>query len=92
MRDIRQDLEERLRNLELQIGGTNAWFDQRVEQLKKERDVKLAELNSEVDAVNKVLNLERQRLGATYAQEPSSPKLGGFEGNLAFPPLRELRR
>jgi hypothetical protein len=65
MRDIRQELEERVRTLELQMGGTNAWFEQRVEQLKKEieqlkqdRHSKIAELKRELQLVDRVLHFE----------------------------------
>ena len=68
MRDIREDLEERLRTIELQLGGTNTWFDQRIEQVKKEleqikteRDSKLAELKRELEVINRVLQFEQQR-------------------------------
>ena len=76
MRDIREELEERVRALELQIGGINAFFDQQVERLKKERDSKLTELKSEIEAVSRVLNFERQRAGQPTMPQPARPNLG----------------
>ena len=56
--------------MELQIGGTDTWFEQRVEQLKKEieqlkidRQNKIAELKRELQLVNRVLDFEQQRFG-----------------------------
>jgi hypothetical protein len=63
MRDIREDLQERARALELQIGGMKAFFEQQVQQLKKERENKLTALKSELETVNTVLRSERQRAG-----------------------------
>ena len=63
MRDIRQDLQERARVLELQIGGITALFEQQVEQIKKERENKLAELKSQLETVHSVLRSERRRAG-----------------------------
>ena len=80
MRDIREELEERVRALELQIGGINAFFDQQVERLKKERDSRLTELKNEVEAVSRVLNFEQHRAGQP-APQPAWPKLGNLHLN-----------
>jgi hypothetical protein len=76
MRDIREELEERVRALELQIGGINAFFEQQVERLKKERDSRLTELKNQLEAVTGVLNFERQRASQAIPQEPARPQLG----------------
>jgi len=49
--------------LELQIGGMTASFEQQVEQLKTERDNKVAELKSQLDTVTSVLRSEHRRAG-----------------------------
>ena len=84
MRDIRQELEERVRSLELQMGGTDTWFEQRVEQLKKEieqlkqdRDTKLADLKRELQLVNRVLHFEQQRFGPAMQSGHSAIASGG---------------
>ena len=84
MRDIRQELEERVRSLELQMGGTDAWFEQRVEQLKKEieqlkqdRASKIAELKRELQLVDRVLHFEQQRFGPAMQSGHSAIASGG---------------
>lgn len=81
MRDIRHELEERVRTLEVQIGDIDTWFEQRVEQLKKEIEQlkteqvrKIGELKTELQLVNRVLRFEQQRFGP--ATQPSVGPLG----------------
>ena len=78
--------------MELQIGGTDTWFEQRVEQLRneiaaleKQRDSKLAELKSELQLVDRVLQFERQRFGPATPSGQSARASGSAKPNdLAF--------
>ena len=49
MRDIRGDLQERVKLLEEQIGATQSQFDKVMEQLKLEHQGKLEDLKSDLD-------------------------------------------
>ena len=48
MRDIRSDLQERARLFEHEITTVNSRFQNTIEQLQKERDKRVAELNAEL--------------------------------------------
>ena len=62
MRDIRGDLQDRASLLEEQINAQEAQFDQLVEQLKREHDTRLEDFRAELDAVNRLMELELRRL------------------------------
>jgi hypothetical protein len=64
MRDIRGDLQERVKLLEEQIGATQSQFDKVIEQLKLEHQGKLEDLKSDLDAVQMVLKTEDRLLGS----------------------------
>ncbi len=49
MRDIRGDLQERVKLLEEQIGATQSQFDKYIEQLTHQHQGKLEELKSDLD-------------------------------------------
>src|SRR5262245_44746775 len=62
MRDIRGDLQDRAALLEEQINAQEAQFDQLIEQLKREHDTRLEDFRAELDAVNRLMELELRRL------------------------------
>jgi hypothetical protein len=62
MRDIRGDLQDRASLLEEQINAQEAQFDQLIEQLKREHDTRLEDFRAELDAVNRLMELELRRL------------------------------
>jgi hypothetical protein len=72
MRDIRGDLQDRAGLLEEQIKAHEAQFDQLIEQLKREHDQRLDDLKTELEAVNRLLELELRRV-ETAPAAPSAP-------------------
>jgi hypothetical protein len=68
MRDIRDDLKERIRVVETQMRGTQGLFEEQVEQLKRQRDRRLAELKIEIDTLHRVMQREQQRSSSPTAQ------------------------
>lgn len=72
MRDIRGDLQDRANLLEEQINAHEAQFDKLIDQLKREHDGRLEDLKTELEAVNRLLELELRRLEAAPPQ-PSAP-------------------
>lgn len=72
MRDIRGDLQDRANLLEEQIIAHEAQFDQLVDQIKREHDQRLEDLKIELDAVNRLLDLELRRIEAA-PQAQSAP-------------------
>ena len=83
MRDIRGDLQDRAALLEEQINAQESQFDQLYEQLKREHETRLEDLKAELEAVNRLMELERRRLDASAAgQRPpvhESASQGGHE-------------
>ena len=75
MRDIRGDLQERVKLLEEQIGATQSQFDKVMEQLKLEHQGKLEDLKPDLDAVQVVLKTEDRLLGSVRpsAERQSEP-------------------
>ena len=63
MRDIRGDLQDRAGLLEEQINAHEAQFDKLIEQLKREHDARLEDLKAELEAVNRLIEVELRRLG-----------------------------
>jgi hypothetical protein len=75
MRDIRGDLQDRASLLEGQINAQEAQFDQLIEQLKREHDTRLEDFRAELDAVNRLMELELRRLETA----PSSQRTQAHE-------------
>jgi hypothetical protein len=67
MRDIRGDLQDRAALLGEQISAQEAQFDQLIEQLKNEHDARLEDFRAELEAVNRLMELELRRIDATAA-------------------------
>jgi hypothetical protein len=62
MRDIRGDLQDRAALLGEQINAQEAQFDQLIDQLKREHDTRLEDFRAELDAVNRLMELELRRI------------------------------
>jgi hypothetical protein len=75
MRDIRGDLQDRAALLEEQINAHEAQFNKLIEQLKREHDGRLEELKAELEAVNRLMELELRRLDTA----PSAQRGPGLE-------------
>lgn len=75
MRDIRGDLQDRAALLEEQINAHEAQFDKLIDQLKREHDSRLEDLKTELEAVNRLMELELRRLETA----PSAPRGQGRE-------------
>jgi hypothetical protein len=71
MRDIRADLQERVKLLDDQIGAAQAQFDKFLEQIKGEHETRVKDLKAELEAVNHLLGIEHRRHGAAPA--PKAP-------------------
>jgi hypothetical protein len=64
MRDIHGDLKERADLLRQQLNNAQAQFERLLEQLKKDRESQLEALKFQLEAVNKVLEMEHRRRGS----------------------------
>lgn len=64
MRDIRGDLQDRAALIEEQINAHQAQFEKLIDQLKREHEARLEDLKSELEAVNRLMDVELRRLGA----------------------------
>ena len=80
MRDIRADLQERVKLLDDQIGAAQAQFDQFLEQIKHDHEGRLKDLKAELEAVNHLLAIEHRRHGSAapapkaQAEQRSAPQ------------------
>jgi hypothetical protein len=74
MRDIREDLQERASVVEQQINVAQDQFEKLIEQLKREHDGRAIGLKAELDAVNRVIEIEDRRLGSTTSAPKSHPQ------------------
>ena len=64
MRDIRNDLTQRARLVEDHIAAAYGQFEQRLEQLQAERDGRVAELQSELAALSRLIESEHRRVSS----------------------------
>jgi hypothetical protein len=62
MRDIRADLQDRAGLLEEQINAAQAQFEKVIDQLKREHEESIEALEAELEAVNRLAELEHRRL------------------------------
>jgi hypothetical protein len=60
MRDIRGDLQERANVCQEQIRATHAHFDQRMQQLQNERDMRLEDLKSGLAMIERLMEFENR--------------------------------
>jgi hypothetical protein len=74
MRDIRGDLQDRAALLEEQLNAHEAQFDKLIEQIKREHDQRLEDLKTELDAVNRLLDLELRRIESAPAVQSAPPR------------------
>ena len=72
MRDISGDLQERANLLKQQTNSARAEFEKLIEHFKWEHDNKLKDLRAELEAVNRVTEIEHRRLRAASAPQPQS--------------------
>ncbi len=77
MRDIRSDLQERATLVSEQIKTTNAQFEKTIEQLRNERDARVADLKSGLESIAKFMEFEQRYLGKVVAL-PVPPPLAGL--------------
>jgi hypothetical protein len=66
MRDIRGELQERASLFEEQINAHEVEFEKHIEQLKRERDSRLEDLNAELEAVTRLMEIEVRRLSSAH--------------------------
>jgi hypothetical protein len=78
MRDIRGDLQERAKFIDAQISSAYAHFEKLLEQLQSERDGRVAELKSELEAVTRLMEIEHRRMGGPAAIQPPRSSLADF--------------
>ena len=62
MRDIRNDLEERAKLVERDAADATAYFDKRLEELKREHAARIGKLKAELAALNVLMDSEEQRM------------------------------
>jgi hypothetical protein len=77
MRDIRSDLQERATLVNEQIRTTCAQFEKTVEQLRNERDARVADLKSGLETIAKFMEFEQRCLGNVVAL-PVPPPLSAL--------------
>jgi hypothetical protein len=58
MRDIRSDLEERANMIQEQLRASYAHFENVVQQLERERDARIADLNQTLAMIDKLMQFE----------------------------------
>jgi hypothetical protein len=73
MRDIRSDLQERATLIDEQIRAAYAHFENTIQQLKTERDAKIADLKSGLATLTKCMEFEERILGSAPLTVPPSP-------------------
>jgi hypothetical protein len=76
MRDIRNDLQERVKMMEAKVEAANAHFEKMIKRLQRERDGAIAGLKARIEMTHKLLEFEQQDMGkAAPAPTATSPKL-----------------
>ena len=64
MRDIRNDLEERAKLIEGEATDILAYFDKRLEELKREQADRMGKLKAELAVLNVLMESEQQRMAS----------------------------
>ena len=62
MRDIRSDLEERAKLVEREAADVLAYFDKKLEELKREHAARMGKLKAELAALSVLMECEHQRM------------------------------
>lgn len=77
MRDIQNDLQERVRLWEERIKAAHAHCEEKIKQLQNERDATVANLKSTIAMAAKLLEFEQQEMGNVPqgVTPPASPQL-----------------
>ena len=68
MQDIRSELQERINFVHEQIKGTADWYEKTVARLQRERDGRTSALQSELDALTVLMDVEQQRRSGPQRQ------------------------
>ena len=67
MRDIREDLQERVELVKQQINAEQNRFAKLLKQLSSEQDGKVRYAKAELETVKRVIEIEHRRLGTTMS-------------------------
>jgi hypothetical protein len=67
MRDIREDLQERVELVKQQINAEQNRFEKLLKQLSSEQDSKVRYVKAELETVRRVIEIEHRRLGSTMS-------------------------
>lgn len=67
MRDIREDLQERIELVKQQINAEQNQFEKLLKQLSSEQDSKVRYVKAELETVKRVNEIEHRRLGSTMS-------------------------
>lgn len=67
MRDIREDLQERLELVKQQINAEQNRFEKLLKQSSSEQDSKVRYVKAELETVKRVIEIEDRRLGSTMS-------------------------
>jgi hypothetical protein len=67
MRDIREDLQERLELVKQQINAEQNRFEKLLKQSSSEQDSKVRYVKAELETVKRVIEIEHRRLGSTMS-------------------------
>src|SRR6476619_4021969 len=73
MRDIRNDLQERANLIDEQIKVAYAHFENAIQQLKTEREAKIADLQSAIAMIAKLMEFEERFLANVSPPAAPSP-------------------
>jgi hypothetical protein len=75
MRDIRSDLEERVKLIEDEATRVGAHFDKKIEELRREHDARVGKLRAELAALNLLMEAEQQRVpSGPGPMKPEDPR------------------
>jgi alanyl-tRNA synthetase len=67
MRDIREDLQERVELVKQQINAEQNRFEKLLKQLSSEQDSKVRYVKAELETVKRVIEIEHRRFGSTMS-------------------------
>jgi alanyl-tRNA synthetase len=67
MRDIREDLQERIELVKQQINAEQNRFEKLLKQSSSEQDSKVRYVKAELETVKRVIEIEHRRLGSTMS-------------------------